>query len=109
MQQRPSRQRLSSNAAGLSEADGSTPRSVVYRNPYLLEQPDRADPASDSIGFAGRVLEPLLKRGEGAPLRLVSREVLPFVRGEHARQWLRKLDGPSLSHEQKARLPEKPA
>src|ERR1019366_2668505 len=74
----------------------------VFRNPYLMEQPDRVDPAVDSTEFAGWVLEPLLKQGKVVPLRLVSRVVGSFARGARARRWLRKCDGPSRSGEDSA-------
>src|ERR1035437_5110591 len=67
-----------------------------------MEQPDRVDPAVDSTEFAGWVLEPLLKQGKEAPLRLVSRVVGSFDRGARATRWLRKYDVPSRSGEDSA-------
>ena len=57
----------------------------MCQNPYLLKRPDRLDPAIDSVGFAGAVLEPLLKQGEEGRFRLVSGEAGPFGREARAR------------------------
>ena len=46
---------------GVEAAEDSVQRGL-YRNPYLMEQPDRADPAACFVGVTGWVFRGLLRQ-----------------------------------------------